>query len=541
MSKLGFFSDPHVQYVSQVIDEILAGNLQIPRFQRPYLWDWDRRLDLFRSIQLGIPMGAIMIWRTSGEQLKTYRQFGTIRFKEPMPDGPQQYLLDGVQRLSTLLSALTVANADDLSDDESLYQVQDGDRVAYFDLEANDFIALKSSEEVKPYYMPLYLLSNSIAMYKFQRNLSGANVERWIPILDSLAKAFREYKIPVIPIVTDDIGLASQTFQRINSSGLQMGEKDMLHALTYSSAFDFSSELDDVRDSLDSLGWGKLDDDLMLRLVKASLSLDVYKSGVDAVSKAIRHQPKVLRNLEIALKDAARFFWEKLNIPSPDFVPYSFHIVGITEAFRFARETQKAVPDGLEAWVWLTTYLEYFTGLSGDKVSAQLEAIRRSVKSGTVSPVLQNFNASFSYQTKQKFDFRTARSRAFTACLVRLMNTNTNDRQGTELIRKFGRAAVISGFPRDVFKIQTNFLSPGNRFLVDPTLISEFRAHLNVGQTLWPDNEAFRSLHGISDEAYEYLAQGNVDEFIQARHLNLADREATFLSELTKNVFGAVH
>src|SRR6266511_2775762 len=106
MTPLGFSSDPHVQYLAQILEEIAQGRLKIPRFQRPLVWDWDLRLDLLRSIRRGIPMGAVMVWRTNTNPINCYEGFGRFRFRKQTLPSANQYILDGVQRLTTLYSAL---------------------------------------------------------------------------------------------------------------------------------------------------------------------------------------------------------------------------------------------------------------------------------------------------------------------------------------------------------------------------------------------------------------------------------------------------
>lgn len=526
MSKLGFFSDPHVQYVSQVIEEVLSGNLQIPRFQRPYVWDWDQRLNLLRSIQLGIPMGAIMIWRTSIEALNTFDSFGTVRFKQPQPTGPRQYLLDGVQRLSTLVSALTPpGDLIDEIDPNTKYFVEEEERSAFFDLEANDFVSIKINQ-ASSRHMPLHVLSHSVALLRFQRNLGGPHVDKWIANSDAVARAFREYKVPVIPIVTDDIGLASQTFQRINSAGQQMSEKHMLHALTFSTSFDFTSALDQFRESLDDIGWSEIDDDLMLRLLKVSMQLDMYKANVDDVSVGIRKRPKLFLELTQAVRDAAKFFLEELAMPSPEFVPYAVQVIGVVEAFRVANKNSISVPKvGLVDWIWLTTYLEYFTGLSGDKVTRQINFIRSSVDNGDWNLNHLGLPSLVVVAEKSRFDYRSARSRSFMILLANVADEESSG-VGSELLHMYGRAAVVPGIPRDRFKNKNIYSSPGNRFLVAPTEIDRFR------KTLFskPDSD-FMNFHGIVEGA-DLLLQGKFDEFVAARSEHLLDKEMERIEHL---------
>ncbi|MEO7495883.1 MAG: DUF262 domain-containing protein [Massilia sp.] len=526
MSKLGFFSDPHVQYVSQVIDEILAGNLQIPRFQRPYIWGWDQRLELLRSIQLGIPMGSIMIWRTSVEALKTFDSFGTVRFKDSQVFGTRQYLLDGVQRLSTLVSALTPpGDSLDELDFETKYYIEEQDRAAFFDFVSNDFVSVKSNQATAR-HMPLHVLSNSVGLLRFQRNLSGVNADKWIAISDSLAKAFREYKIPVIPIVTDDVGLASQTFQRINSAGKQMSEKHMLHALTYSTSFDFNGALDQFRDSLDSIGWSGIDDELLLRLLKVSMELDMYKAKVDDVSRTIRSSPNLFTELKTAVSDAAHFFRTKLSMPNPDFVPYAVQVIGVVEGFRVAAKNGKTVPESsLVDWVWLTTYLEYFTGLSGDKVTRQINFIRSSVLQEKMALSEADLPPLDDISSKARFDYRSARSRAWMVLL-----TNIADRErtgsGTEIVRALGRTALVPGISREKFSDPDLYLSSGNRFLIMPNELEEFRRRLFNS----PDGD-FLAAHGIGDEVF-LLEQGMIDEFVNQRTANLHELELQRVRQL---------
>jgi uncharacterized protein with ParB-like and HNH nuclease domain len=133
MAAPSFYSDPHVQFLSQLLEEIRAGHLQIPRFQRPMVWDWETRRELLRSIRDGIPIGAVMVWRTSRSTIKCYSNLGPHRVTPPPEGITRQYLLDGVQRLSTLYGALHRApDQNEIygdEEDEVLLETPDGEEV----------------------------------------------------------------------------------------------------------------------------------------------------------------------------------------------------------------------------------------------------------------------------------------------------------------------------------------------------------------------------------------------------------------------------
>jgi len=54
MNTPSYHSDPHVTFLSQLLDEIKEGIIQVPKFQRPLVWRWEDRLELLRSIRDGI-------------------------------------------------------------------------------------------------------------------------------------------------------------------------------------------------------------------------------------------------------------------------------------------------------------------------------------------------------------------------------------------------------------------------------------------------------------------------------------------------------
>ena len=83
---------------------IRSGKVQLPDFQRGWVWDDDRIKDLLISISRGFPVGAVM----------TVDAGGDISFRSRLIEGvdgngiqqTEQYLLDGQQRLTSLHQAM---------------------------------------------------------------------------------------------------------------------------------------------------------------------------------------------------------------------------------------------------------------------------------------------------------------------------------------------------------------------------------------------------------------------------------------------------
>ena len=90
--------------LKELLDDVEAGTIRLPDFQRGWVWDEFRIRGLLASISRGFPVGAIMALEAGGE----------IRLKSRLIEGVGEasknkidsFLLDGQQRLTSLYQAL---------------------------------------------------------------------------------------------------------------------------------------------------------------------------------------------------------------------------------------------------------------------------------------------------------------------------------------------------------------------------------------------------------------------------------------------------
>jgi len=90
-----------------LLEQVENGKIQLPDFQRGWVWDDDRIKGLLVSISRGFPVGAVMTLDAGGD----------IKFQSRLIEGatsngmaqPEQYLLDGQQRLTSLYQAMRYA------------------------------------------------------------------------------------------------------------------------------------------------------------------------------------------------------------------------------------------------------------------------------------------------------------------------------------------------------------------------------------------------------------------------------------------------
>jgi hypothetical protein len=88
--------------VSELVDKIEHGELQLPEMQRRYVWTATKVRDLLDSLYRGYPSGVILAWQSAGE-VET-RKFAIATTSAP--GTPPLLLLDGQQRLTSLSAVL---------------------------------------------------------------------------------------------------------------------------------------------------------------------------------------------------------------------------------------------------------------------------------------------------------------------------------------------------------------------------------------------------------------------------------------------------
>ena len=100
---LGASFDSTKQSLKALLDEVDAGKMQLPDFQRGWVWDDARIRSLLASISVSFPIGAIMTLETGGEASFQPR---LIEGSTAAGIEPDTLLLDGQQRLTSLYQAL---------------------------------------------------------------------------------------------------------------------------------------------------------------------------------------------------------------------------------------------------------------------------------------------------------------------------------------------------------------------------------------------------------------------------------------------------
>ncbi|MGE7199476.1 DUF262 domain-containing protein [Brevundimonas naejangsanensis] len=506
-----FSADPTVVFMTSVLDDIAAGRLLIPRFQRPLVWKWHQRRDFLNSIYEGLPIGALMIWVSEGQSIGAYESLGPHPLPTPSNDaGDKRYLMDGVQRISTLYGAMRAKTS--WQDFDPVQQTAVQDFQVYADLDAvteqSRFVRevdvareVYASDPTR--FLPLNTILDSKEFLRFQRAIDPARDDR-LEMSDVMSASFKNYKVPVISLKSASLEVVTKSFERVNSRGADMSELHMLNALSYTDTFDLLQKDTDLRaEMLASRGWSHVEQEVVLRCVKLHLGANIYTTNPDDVSDKIKSHPNVMDDVFSALAKAADFLKKTFGISKPELVPYRMQIVGIAGLFMANPSFDDY--DLLRDWFLLSTYTEVF-GSSARRSENALADLFEYAGSHVFKWSLRELPSVRSL-SNLRVDFRAARVKALALALAQRRSEILQSQDKAELAT-FGREAFAQ-----IVIDKTLRGRAGMRFILAPDDVQSFRSKLADGAL----NEQDRRAHLISDDASAAALLEDWQQFAEIR------------------------
>ena len=96
------------------------GGYQLPAFQRPFVWKIRQTLNLLDSLIRGYPISVIYLWKPGQESTLKPKKMTFSENKIPVVENFEAYVIDGQQRLTSLLAAFGFSEAFDPGNRRSL-------------------------------------------------------------------------------------------------------------------------------------------------------------------------------------------------------------------------------------------------------------------------------------------------------------------------------------------------------------------------------------------------------------------------------------
>jgi len=540
---------PYIQPLHQIIKDVMQGDIRVPRFHRPgteVTWRPEQRGDLLDSIYLGFPTGTLLVWSTT-TPIPTYPVVGGFRIPFRLADAgrPQRLLLDGHQRLSTLVQILGPGLLPELL--EEGIQVtdassEDADPAAkgerwVFELNPERgiitsrerFVLLKPDAPLTKTQVPLNIVLNRSKLNRWLRE-AGLNDAQETAV-DSLRDRFREYTLPISLLVVDSLQEALESFRRINSSGTARSDSHTVEALTFDPDNDVQAQFAEARAAyLAPIGWEGVSDTDILR-VAAALDGGTKKSivSLDIVGLANRlRNDRGLVERAFQAVTAATKLLGTCGVHGPECLPYIWQL--ITLAVHLGRASRANAPEpfnegslpAAQSWFWLTTYGEVFTGVNSAVVDRSLAALQDMIDGKDWSRM--DRDVARRVRPVSSFDVRTARSMACALAMARYQDAGkaagsahhalTIGAEAMQLLRARGRRSRWW---------ELAIITPEPGLLV----LREALRRRERGDVAEPNDETILARIGV-----EALDKGSIEDLLKARSDRLIAKERDFVDKL---------
>ncbi len=525
---------PEVIFLGRLVERIVAGKIRIPKFQRPFVWKQADLYALLDSVLQGFPIGSILVWDTEDE-VKTTESVGPVAVS-PHPGGLVGYLLDGQQRVSTLVGTLRLP-------DGAGSIVHDVDWRVYCDLDKREFLR-QPTDGVKPHHFPVGSLLNTAGFFTACRRIESevgdeSMAQKWLDEADRLASAFRDYQLPLVHIREATLDSAITVFARLNRTGRKITADQMVSALTHQEGqFNLADKLSDFfEEELDGRGFGNLDRVFLLRAILAALGHDIYaKEWANLVVKPEvgARLPEAFNSATEGIK-AALDFLQNLGVTSDRLLPYGLQLVLLGEFFRMCPQPDDNVVALLERWFWVTSFTGWFGGVNSTQATRALGEIRALAKDKNTGLSVVDLDAP-AQAFPERFDGRSARVRAFLLYLASLHPRSPRDRKCLDpgrLLSNRGTRAVgyVSSKPEG---LEGLFSNPANRMFLDAEQVGQAFTDLTS-----LEDDMLRELlptHGFPENSIHLLRNDDRLGLIRLRLEALIAGEREFMEERHVNL-----
>jgi hypothetical protein len=342
--------------VHRLADRVLTGEIVLPRYQRSFVWGPQQVLHLLDSVLRNYPIGSLLLWETT-EQLASESTVAGLEVEPPRPGRPVKYILDGQQRLASIIGALHGG--------ASPWDV-------VYDARADRFQQRSPETAVGPHILPMRKVSSAGEFFAHVAQLPPDLRDRAIELYEQ----FSSYLIPVVTLDRMSAEESAEVFVRINSTGTPMNIVDVARAGTWSPDFDLKDEIESLLRVLDRKQYGRVDTKTMLRAIAVAAGFGFSVKDINRLREINKPQLRAaVAQTAQAAERVVDFLSTQIRTPHADVLPYFNQFAVLVEVFRQLPKPSSAQYAALRRWFWLTASGEYFKGWSEAQMGPDLLAI----------------------------------------------------------------------------------------------------------------------------------------------------------------------
>lgn len=360
--------------LSQLLGEMANSNLQVPRFQREFVWPITKTRALLDSMYKEFPIGTFFLWKAPPGSPHLIRPLTELGIKPPESGAQVSYILDGQQRLT------------------SLYAVVNGTKIGArnyglisIDLETATRFAENVEEgfgdDIFVYRTPDQQRFVAVQDLVGVQNMSLFSTipAKWQTAFIKAYQIFQTYPFSVVWIQEQTLADAIDIFQRINQAGKRLSRYDLVCANVWTDEFDFRKRVALQNEKFADAKFGALHETIFTQtfaLILKDNCTTAGELGLDTTS--IRSAwDKTIRALELAVN----FAYSNLGVKHVDFLPYR-GILPVLAYFYYHAPSPAltaAQRDMLWQWFWRVSLSERYSSTSPSRMAEDAQKLRASI------------------------------------------------------------------------------------------------------------------------------------------------------------------
>ena len=408
----------------QVIRDITTGKIQLPDFQRGWIWDDDHIKSLLISVARSFPIGAVMTLDTGGDVGFQVRPIEGVTFDGRTPE-PDKLILDGQQRLTSLTSVLAwdrpVTTTDNKRRNYPRYYYIDIKLALEGDRMEDAFISIPQDRKLKTnfdrdvvldlsnrelecdnFYFPCSQILNSDDWEMDLQKYCPEKVGEYMDFRRDVINEFRSYQLPIITL-----GRATSkeavclVFEKVNTGGVALTVFELVTATFAADGFSLRDDwfgnvdrklkgrsvrlnairaLGDIVEPTDFLQAISLRQSYATKL----RDLEAGKTGkmvspvsakrTAVLSLKLEAYQEYADDVEQGYENAAQFLRKQCIFSNKD-VPYRTQIVPLAAVMSILKERwrEPKIYDRLTQWYWCGVLGELYGGAVDTRIANDFE------------------------------------------------------------------------------------------------------------------------------------------------------------------------
>lgn len=425
-----------VRRLFNYLNDFEEGKIQIPPFQRDFVWTNEKKLELLDSLKNGYPIGSVLFWQPNqdikqtliDEELQTVGGY-YLKLKDDKSDF--YYILDGYQRLSTLFGCFIDSKKTKLQQNEREWKIKFD---IVYNLKEDKFeFNRKTKTDLEVYQVPLSFFTDGEKFYDFSISLMNLNFSEYekkefINRYKNFGSKISSYDIPSIDLIGGTIKDAVDIFSRLNSRGEIISDYWKVSALSFNKErnFRFGSEVDALFEQLKKYNFStdeadkKTKRELILQCVLNTFEDDTFYFDSANTTQALEELAgkekfvDVSRKAFINIEKAVKFFHNELLVINSKLSPYNGQLIFITDFFNKIESPTSIQLESLKKWFWITTYSNYFTIYNLSKQRLAYQEFRAFIKDKNHNPIFYD-NKEQTFETltfPKKIEMGSVRSKS---------------------------------------------------------------------------------------------------------------------------------